>query len=443
MVRVLQGLLLTVMIFFSSPAWAEKRVALVVGNAAYQHATPLINAVNDARDVAAALTELGFEVVYGADLDKRAFDLKVREFARVLDRANVGLFFYSGHGLQVKGVNYLVATDAKLEAERDLDFETARVEFVLSLMERAAKTNLVFLDACRTNPLARNLSRTMGTRSVDENRGLAPVASGLGTFIAFATQPGNVALDGVGRNSPFTGALKQQMVVRGASLTDIMIEVRRGVVEATKGAQVPWDHSSLSDRFYFTARPQEVTVAPVEVAPVTPPIAPAPARQSEAAEAWAAVKDTTSIGVAEAFITRFKDTFYAELARGRLEELKKQQQQQQLERQQQLALATPPPVIAPPPSTGIEGTYDVRGTNPGGGGYRGQVTITSSNGKYYFNWTISTGQTLSGSGPIGGGSTVTINWGQRYPVIYTVGSDGVLRGRWDNGRGTEDLYPRR
>ena len=303
-------------------------------------------------------------------------------------------------------------------------------------MERAVKTNLVFLDACHTNPLARNLSRTMGTRSVDENKGLAPVTSGLGTFIAYATQPGNVALDGVGRNSPFTAALKQQIVVRGASLTDIMIEVRRGVVEATKGAQVPWDHSSLSDRFYFTARPQEVTVAPV-----TPP--PAPARQSEAAEAWAAVKDTTSIGVAEAFITRFKDTFYAELARGRLEELKKQEQQQQLERQRQVAIATPPPVFAPPPSTGIEGTYDVRGTNPGGGGYRGQVTITSSNGKYYFNWTISTGQTLSGSGPIGGGSTVTINWGQRYPVIYTVGSDGVLRGRWDNGRGTEDLYPRR
>lgn len=115
MVRVLQGLLVMVMMIFSSPAWANKRVALVVGNAAYQHATPLINAVNDARDVAAALTELGFEVVYGADVDKRAFDLKIREFAGVLERADVGLFFYAGHALQVKGMNYLVATDAKLE----------------------------------------------------------------------------------------------------------------------------------------------------------------------------------------------------------------------------------------------------------------------------------------------------------------------------------------
>ena len=119
--------------------------------------------------------------------------------------------------MQVKGANFLVAIDAKLEAEGDLDFETLRVDAVLSHMEREAKTNIVFLDACRNNPLARNLARTMGTRGVGEDNGLAPVASALGTFIAFATQPGNVASDGTGRNSPFSAALKKHIPAPGMS----------------------------------------------------------------------------------------------------------------------------------------------------------------------------------------------------------------------------------
>lgn len=251
-----------VVMLLPSSGWAQKRVALVVGNAAYQHAGMLANPLNDARDVAAALTQLGFQVILGTNLDKRAFDVKVKEFARALDRADVGLFFYAGHGLQVTGVNYLAATDAKLEAERDLDFETVKVEFVLAQMEREAKTNIVFLDACRNNPLARNLARTMGTRGVNEKSGLAPIKSGLGTFIAFATQPGNVAGDGAGGNSPFTTALKKHITAPGVSLTDVMIEVRNDVVGTTNGAQVPWEHSALRGRFYFN----EVVAPP----PATP-----------------------------------------------------------------------------------------------------------------------------------------------------------------------------
>src|SRR5262245_20619432 len=120
----------------ASAAQAEKRVALVIGNAAYQHAGTLANPANDASDLAAALTPLRFQVILGLDLNKQAFDLKLREFARSLKDADVGVFFYAGHGLQVKGANYLVATDAKLETESDLDFETLRVDAVLSHMER-------------------------------------------------------------------------------------------------------------------------------------------------------------------------------------------------------------------------------------------------------------------------------------------------------------------
>jgi formylglycine-generating enzyme required for sulfatase activity len=297
-------------------AHAEKRVALVVGNSAYQHAGTLANPLNDARDVAAALSGLGFQVILGTDLSKQALDLKVREFAHALEGADVGVFFYAGHGLQVKGINYLVATDAKLEAERDLDFESVKVDAVLTHMEREAKTNIVFLDACRNNPLARNLARTMGTRGVNENNGLAPVASALGTFIAFATQPGNVASDGAGRNSPFTTALKKHIAAPGVALSDLMIEVRREVVTTTKGAQVPWDHSALQGRFYFNIT---INVAPLPTAPV-----PTPAlRLSEAAEAWDRTKDTSSIATLEFFVARYKDTYYAGLARLRIEELKK------------------------------------------------------------------------------------------------------------------------
>ena len=235
------------------PAAAEKRVALVVGNSAYAHANPLPNPVNDAGDMAKALTEVGFEVILGLDVTKQALDAKVRDFARALDRADVALFFYAGHGLQASGRNYLVPVDARLQGERDLDFEAVSVDFVLKQMEleREGKTNVVFLDACRDNPLARNLARSMGTRSASVGQGLAQVQTGVGTFIAYSTQPGNVALDGQGRNSPFTAALAKGLREPGRNLTSVMIDVRKDVLAVTGGKQVPWDHSALTGDFYF------------------------------------------------------------------------------------------------------------------------------------------------------------------------------------------------
>ena len=186
---------------------AQGRVALVIGNSAYRHAAPLGNPRNDAADVAAELRKLNFRVIEGVDLDKAAFDRKVAEFAGALRGASVGLFFYAGHGLQVGGQNYLVPIDAQLRTASALDFEMVRLDLVQRTMEREAPTNILFLDACRDNPLAPNLARAMGTRSADIGRGLAPAESGVGTLISFSTQPGNVALDGTARNSPFAGAL--------------------------------------------------------------------------------------------------------------------------------------------------------------------------------------------------------------------------------------------
>ena len=235
------------------PAAAEKRVALVVGNSGYVHANALPNPVNDAGDMAKALAEVGFEVILGLDLSKSGFDGKVRDFARALEKVDVALLFYAGHGLQVSGKNYLVPVDAKLQVERDLDFEAISLDFVLKQMEldRDDKTNIVFLDACRDNPLVRNLARSMGTRSATIAQGLAQVQAGVGTFIAYSTQPGNVALDGEGRNSPFTAALVKDLRLPDRNLNAVMIEVRKDVTAATGGKQVPWDLSALTGDFYF------------------------------------------------------------------------------------------------------------------------------------------------------------------------------------------------
>jgi uncharacterized caspase-like protein len=236
----------------STPAQAEKRVALVIGNSAYQDTGKLTNPTNDASDMAAVLKAHRFQVLEGYDLNKAAMEARLREFARVLTANDVGLFFYAGHGLQVSGTNYLVPVDARLEDASGLDFELVRLDLVQRTMEREVGTNIIFLDACRDNPLARNLARALGTRSVEIGRGLAPTQGGAGTLISFSTQPGNVALDGTGRNSPFAGALVKRLMAPNDDLSAILIDVRNDVMKATQDRQVPWEHSALRGRFYFS-----------------------------------------------------------------------------------------------------------------------------------------------------------------------------------------------
>jgi Tfp pilus assembly protein PilF len=222
-----------------------RRVALVIGNGRYQHAAQLPNPPNDAADIALALRKLGFDVVEGRDLGKREMEDKIREFGRKLERADLALLFYAGHGMQVAGRNYLVPVDAKLERAGDLSLDTIEVGQILAQMEAEKRVNLVFLDACRDNPLARSFSRSLGTRSTSVGSGLAAIQSAVGTLIAYATQPENVALDGDGRNSPFTAALLKHMATPSLEISALMKRVRADVIAATHEKQVPWDHSSL------------------------------------------------------------------------------------------------------------------------------------------------------------------------------------------------------
>jgi formylglycine-generating enzyme required for sulfatase activity len=329
---LLRAAIAVLLLLVPSIALAEKRVALVIGNSAYQFTSKLTNPKNDATDMAAALKKHGVQVIEGFDLDKASFDRKVLDFAAALKGAEAGVFFYAGHGLQVAGHNYLVPVSAKAEGAEALEFEMLRVDVIQRIMERQTNTNILFLDACRDNPMARNLARSMGTRSSEVGRGLAQIEAGVGTLISFSTQPGNVALDGEGRNSPFAGALVKQLSGTNDDLSAMLIGVRNEVMKETQRKQVPWEHSALTGRFYFNP-----------AARAAPPPHVAPQRLSEAAEAWDRTKDTTSVALLEAFIIRFKDTFYAELARTRIDDLKKQQ----------VAVAAPK-APAPPPAKPAE-----------------------------------------------------------------------------------------
>jgi uncharacterized caspase-like protein len=254
-----------------SPLLADAKVALVIGNSAYQNASPLANPANDADSMAAVLTGLGFKVTKGTDLDKVGFDRTLSEFASSLPGAKLAAFFYAGHGLQVGGANYLLPVDAKLASASALDFEAVRLDLIQRNMERETDTNILFIDACRDNPLSRNLARSLGTRSAEIGRGLAAQESGSGTLIRFSTQPGNVALDGSGTNSPFAAALVKNLPGSGQDISEILITVRNEVMQATANRQVPWEHSALRSRVFFsqpaegdnkaTAGPAETTTA--------------------------------------------------------------------------------------------------------------------------------------------------------------------------------------
>jgi uncharacterized protein YraI len=236
-----------------SAAKDQKRVALVIGNAQYRHATELPNPKNDANAMAGLLAELGFTVVTALDAAKADMEGAVREFVKALPGADIALFFYAGHGMQVAGTNYLIPVDAKLEDSTALDFETMDLNLILGHMNADNRISIALLDACRDNPLSRRFSRSLGSvRSASVGRGLAvPLAAGGEMLIGFATAPGEVAQDGTGRNSPFTTALLKHMATPGLEIELMLKRVKEEVYNLTDRAQEPWHNSGLRREFYF------------------------------------------------------------------------------------------------------------------------------------------------------------------------------------------------
>jgi Flp pilus assembly protein TadD len=231
----------------------EKRVALVIGNSNYRAAPALPNARRDADAVTAALRGVGFETVnLASDLPKEKFVDALRTFARLSEQADWALIYYAGHGIELNGINYLIPVDARLETDRDVQFETLPLDQLLSAVEGARKLRIILLDACRENPFARQMRRTLASRSI--GRGLARVEPDGGTLVAYAAKHGEVALDGEGGNSPFVTALVRHIATPGIEINKLFRLVRDDVLTATGRKQEPFVYGSLpGEDFYFAA----------------------------------------------------------------------------------------------------------------------------------------------------------------------------------------------
>jgi formylglycine-generating enzyme required for sulfatase activity len=224
----------------------ETRVALIIGNSSYK-AAPLANPANDAADLAHALEQKGFTVLVRENVSERGLKEAVEVFASHLKKGGVGLFFFAGHGIQLKEQNFLLPTDLGFDSEADIAFKSISAEYVLSRMAEAGnRVNIVILDACRNNPFQqtrRSVSRGLGVMSVGKAE--------KGTFIAYATSPGSTAADGEGRNGLYTKYLLQSLVADDSDIDKVFGRVRSGVVQETGGDQVPWISSSIIGHFFF------------------------------------------------------------------------------------------------------------------------------------------------------------------------------------------------
>jgi hypothetical protein len=232
-----------------------RRVALVIGNGHYDHVPTLPNAVNDAEGLAKALTATGFQsVALKTDLTRDQLVSALVEFAKVADSADWAAVYYSGHGIESRGQNYMIPVDARLKVDRDVDLETVDVGKVLSAIEGAKKLRLVILDACRDNPFLNQMKRTVATRSI--SRGLGPMEPEAGVLIVYSAKHGETALDGDGKNSPFATALINRIQTPNLELRRLFDLVRDDVLSTTSRHQQPFSYGSLSgsEDFYFETK---------------------------------------------------------------------------------------------------------------------------------------------------------------------------------------------
>jgi len=294
-------------------AQTDRRVALIIGNSAYRSTVVLPNPVNDAHDLAAALDEVGFTVVLlERDLDKRGMENAIAKFARLAQDADAAMFYFAGHGVQYRGQNYLMPVDAKLEDEFNLNFELTRLDDVLFGLERARGVKILVLDACRNNPLADRLSRISSTRDAMMNRGLSRVDPARGMVIAYATQQNQIAVDGDGRNSPFTAALIRQIREPRVEIGTMFRRVAADVSRATGGRQVPELSVSLIGEFYVNTRDTDV-------------------------EAWSKIRNSRESFRLRDFIARYPTSALVPDARDRLAAIEFAESQSALRERQRLA----------------------------------------------------------------------------------------------------------
>lgn len=316
MSRVLALLGVALWLVLSGEALAAARVALVVGNGNYAaEIGKLKNPTSDAQLMADTLTGLGFEVALVTDADQKAMKRAIREFGQKLRETGpqgIGLFYYAGHGVQVDGENFLLPVGAEIQAEGDVELEAVSASSILSQMQFAGNAvNLVFLDACRNNPLTRSFRSGA--------RGLARVDAPRGSFVGYSTAPGDVSVDGESSNSPYALALVEELNTPGISIEEAHRAVRGKVLAATNQRQTPWDSSSLTGAVILKKAAEQP-----QVAAVAPPPAPSAGASSEQAELlfWDSIKDSDNPATFEAYLKQFPSGVFAGLAQAKVDELK-------------------------------------------------------------------------------------------------------------------------
>ncbi|MDG4874020.1 caspase family protein [Mesorhizobium sp. WSM4935] len=244
-------------------ACADRRVALVIGNSEYREIPALKNPDKDAEDVSNTFRLAGFDVFVAKDLTKLQFEKEFRNYLAAADGADLAVVYYSGHGFQIGGENFLIPVDASLKAAADIEVQAVKLDDVLQQLRAKSKIQVIILDACRNNPFPRKDYWLRDQLIAAGGTGLAQVKSSLNTLIAFATEPGAVAYDGSGDLSPFSSAFSRRALAPNQEIRSVMAAVRRDVVEATKGAQVPWENSSLIDDVVLMRRASRPALPPV------------------------------------------------------------------------------------------------------------------------------------------------------------------------------------
>jgi uncharacterized caspase-like protein len=306
------------MLFAVQAAKADKRVAFVVGNGAYKNVAQLPNPPIDAKAMAAVLRNVGFDVVEGTNLTRDKMTEKLLDFGKKAQGADVAVFFYAGHGIAISGTNYLLPIDADVKSEMDVKLGSAiNIDLTLDQTMSDAKVKLVFLDACRDNPFAAKIKSNSATRSVSVQTGLAEMKSGEGTLIAFATGPGQTALDGQeGTNSPFTRALIAHITTPGVEIQQAMTEVRAQVNEETNKGQLPWGHTNLIGSVYLNPVAAPAPGAAASSAPAA--VASTSGASEVELEFWRSVKESNKPEELNAYLTSYPNGQFKSLALARI-----------------------------------------------------------------------------------------------------------------------------
>jgi hypothetical protein len=330
-------LLLATSLSFAQPALAQQaRVALVIGNGAYEKVAELPNPTRDAADVGRALERLDFKVTQLKNATAQEMRKAVVDFGRSAEGADLAVVFYAGHGMEVGGENWLIPISAELRSDTDIESEAISLRSVSLQVSKARKLGLVILDACRNNPFAAKMKRSIATRAV--TRGLAPTEPSDNVLIAYAARDGTTASDGDGRNSPFTASLLRHIETPGLEISFLFRRVRDDVMAATKREQQPFVYGSLSKEEIYLKAPAASAQVPTASTQV-------PATPAEDEKFWLAIQTSTVAGLYEEFLTRYPRSNHAAEARQRIKDL----------RASEVAAVSAPAVAAKPDASGRQG----------------------------------------------------------------------------------------